>query len=365
MDASLDRMWQRGRLSVRARVTRWRSKWWVIGQCAIAAGVAWWIAADLLDHPSPFFAPIAAVVSLGTSYGQRLRRIVEVGCGVAIGVFIADLLVLGIGSGPWQLALIVALALSAALLLDAGIAFVTQAAVQSIIVASLVPEPGEAFVRWTDALVGLAVALVAATAVPSAPLRRPREQAAAVSRKIAELLRAAGGAMVFGEPEPALDLLADARATDRLIRELQSAAEEGMSVVSSSPFRVRHREPLRRMSELAEPLDRALRNTRVLTRHTAVAAYHRRPVPSSYARLASDLARAAEEIAAELDQDRQASAAAPALLAVGRGSGEVERSEELSSEVILATLRSIVVDLLMVTGYGQFEATDALPPPPR
>ncbi len=364
MDASLDSMWQRGRLSVRSRVARWRSKWWVIAQCAVAAGVAWWVAADVLGHPQPFFAPIAAVVSLGTSYGQRLRRVVEVAGGVAIGVFIADLLVLGIGSGPWQLALIVALALSTALLLDAGMAFVTQAAVQSIVVASLVPGPGEAFIRWTDALVGGAVALVAATAVPSAPLRRPREQAAAVARKIAELLRAAGGVMVFGEPQPALDLLADARATDRLIRELQTAAAEGMSVVSSSPFRVRHREPLRRMSELAEPLDRALRNTRVLVRHTAVAAYRGRPVPASYARLASELARAVEQVAEELARDRQASAAAPALLAVGQATSDVERSEELSAEVILATLRSIVVDLLMVTGMGQFEATDALPPPP-
>ena len=52
-------------------------------QCAVAAGVAWLIAADLLGHPTPFFAPVAAVVSLGTSYGQRLRRVAEVTLGVA------------------------------------------------------------------------------------------------------------------------------------------------------------------------------------------------------------------------------------------------------------------------------------------
>ena len=64
-----------------------------IAQCAIAAGVAWLIASDLLGHDTPFFAPIAAVVSLGTSYGQRLRRVVEVTIGVAIGVLVGDLLV--------------------------------------------------------------------------------------------------------------------------------------------------------------------------------------------------------------------------------------------------------------------------------
>ena len=277
--APFDRVWRRSRTSMTARVARLRSKWWQIGQCAIAAGVAWFIAAEVFGHPSPFFAPVAAVVSLGTSYGQRLRRVLEVTIGVALGVFLADLLAIELGVGPWQMALVVALAMSAAFLLDGGQLLVTQAAVQSIIVTALVPAPGEALIRWTDALIGGGVALVAATVVPAAPLRRPREQAAVVVRKIAALLRAAADVMVSGETEPALALLADARSTDSLIRELQAAADEGMDVVASSPFRVRHRGPMRRMAELVDPLDRALRSTRVLVRQTAVAAYHRRPVP--------------------------------------------------------------------------------------
>ena len=42
----------------------------------------------------------------------------------------------------------------------------------------------------------------------------------------------------------------------------------------------------------------------------------------------------------------------------------VERTDVLSAEVVLAQLRSIVADLLMVTGMDSLEATDALPPPP-
>ncbi|KAA1419684.1 hypothetical protein F0U44_11780 [Nocardioides humilatus] len=361
----LDRMWARSRLSIGGRVERWRSKMFAVGQCAIAAGVAWWAASELFGHTTPFFAPIAAVVSLGTSYGQRLRRVVEVTLGVAIGVFVADVLVQWIGTGAWQLSLVVALAMSAALLLDAGIIFVTQAAVQSIVVATLLPNPDAALTRWTDALIGGGVALIAATIVPAAPLRRPREQAAAVARKTADLLRAASHAMVDGEPEPALDLLADARATDRMIRELQAAADEGVSIIASSPFRVRHREGIRRMVELVDPLDRALRSTRVLVRQTAVAAYTHRPVPSSYADLTADLALAVEAVADELASDRLALEARPVVLAVGEATGLVERSESLAGDAILAQLRSIVVDLLLVTGMGQLEATDALPPPKR
>ena len=75
--------------------------------------------------------------------------------------------------------------MTTAFLLDAGRLFVTQAAVQSIVVVTLLPDPDAAFTRWSDALVGGAVALLAATVVPRAPLRRPREQAAVVVRKVA------------------------------------------------------------------------------------------------------------------------------------------------------------------------------------
>jgi len=186
-----------------------------------------------------------------------------------------------------------------------------------------------------------------------------------VMRKIGALLRAAGEVMVDGETKRAMALLADARSTDYLIRELQDAADEGLSVVASSPFRVRHRGDLRSMVELVDPLDRALRSTRVLVRQTAVAAYHRRPVPASYSLLALDLADAADQVAEELAADRMAIGARPALLAVGEATGQVERSEVLAAEAVLAQLRSVAVDLLMVTGLGQLESTDALPPPPR
>ncbi len=352
----------RGRLSLAARLGRWRAKRWAIAQCAIAAGVAWWFAQHVVGHPTPFFAPVAAVVSLGTSYGQRLRRVAEVTIGVALGVFGGDLLVRVIGTGAWQITLVVGLAMTVAILLDGGQVFVIQAAVQSIVVVTLLPDPNAGLTRWTDALVGGAVALVAATVVPAAPLRRPREQAAQVLRKVRDLLLAASDVMQTGDVEPAMSLLAEARSTDHLIRELQDAADEGLDVVASSPFRVRHGPGLRKMAELVEPLDRALRSTRVLVRRTAVAAYLRDPIPHSYAMLTADLAAAVEVVATELDADRMPVAAQPALIAVGLATGEVERSDDLSAEVILAQIRSAIADLLLLTGMDPLEATDALPP---
>ena len=359
LDADL--MAERGRMSLHARFARLRAKGWVIAQCAIAAGVAWWLAADVLGHRLPFFAPIAAVVSLGMSYGQRQRRVAEVTVGVALGVLLGDLTTHLIGSGGLQIAFIVAAGMSIALLLDAGQLLLIQAAVQGIVVAALAPAPGAAFIRWTDALIGGAVALVAATVVPRAALRKPRDQAAVVVRKIADLLRCAADRLGDGDVDLALASLRDARSTDVLISELRAASEEGLSVVSSSPFRRRHGQHQRQLAELVEPLDVALRNTRVVVRRVTVAVYRREPVPPSYALLMRDLAVLSDRVADELVADRMATAVIDDLVALGLATAEVEHSSELSAEVILAQVRSIIADLLALCGMDPLEATDMIP----
>ncbi|MCY7401650.1 MAG: FUSC family protein [Nocardioides sp.] len=359
LDAEL--MAERGRTSLRARMARLRAKGWVIGQCAIAAGVAWWLAADVLNHTLPFFAPIAAVVSLGMSYGQRQRRVAEVTVGVALGVLLGDVTTHLIGSGGPQIALIVAAGMSIALLLDAGQLLIIQASVQGVVVAALAPAPGDAFLRWTDALIGGAVALVAATVVPRAPLRKPRDQAAVVVRKIADLLRSSADRVVDADADLALAVLRDARATDVLIAELRAASQEGLSVVSSSPFRRRHGEHQRQLADLVEPLDVALRNTRVVVRRVAVASYRGEPVPASYGTLMRDLATLSERVADELVADRMATAVIEDLVALGLATAAVEHSDNLSAEVILAQVRSIIADLLAICGMDPLEATDVIP----
>lgn len=349
---------------MRARIARLRSKSWQIAQCAVAAGIAWFVAADLLGHDQPFFAPIAAVVSLGTGYGQRLRRVAEVTLGVAIGVFLGDLLTHALGSGAWQIALIVTLAMVSALLLDAGAVFVTQAAVQAIVVSTLVPDPGQAFVRWTDALIGGGVALVAATVVPQAPLRRPREQVAVVLGKVVTLLRSSADRIEDADVELAMATLRDARTTDRLIAELRAASDEGLSVLASSPFRWRHKEGVRQMVELVEPLDLAVRTTRVLARRVAVACYRDEPIPAAYAVFLRALAAVCEEMIADLRSDRAASTVRSALVALGEQSNDLPRTSVLSAEAVLAQVRSLIADLLAVSGMDRLEATDQIPPFP-
>ncbi len=101
-----------------------------IAQCAVAAGRApgsW--RPTCVGHARPFFAPIAAVISLGVSLGSRLRRVVELVVGVSLGVLVGDLLISQIGSGTWQIMLVVALAMAAAVFADGATLLVAQAGV--------------------------------------------------------------------------------------------------------------------------------------------------------------------------------------------------------------------------------------------
>lgn len=362
--AYVDQVVARGRTSLRARLDRLRSKGWQVGQCAVAAGLAWLLARDLLGHDAPYFAPIVALVSLGTSYGQRLRRVAEVTVGVAVGVFLGDVYTHLLGHGGWQITVMIGLAMVIALLLDASPLLVNQAAIQSLVVVMVLPNPDAAFLRWTDALVGGAVALLAASVVPAAPLRRPREQAGVVVRKIATLLRSSADSIEDGDVEQALATLSEARTTDALVAELRAAADEGLSVVASSPFRWRHRGGLRRLSDLVEPLDFALRNTRVLTRRVAVANYRGETIPAEYAVFLRELAAATDAMAEELKAERMAVSARAPLIALAARSSQLRRTTSLSAEAILAQSRSLLADLLAVTGLDPLAATDEIPPFP-
>ena len=86
---------ERSRVSMRTRFERLRSAWRSILQAGVAAGLAWIVATELLGHEQPFFAPVSAIITLGLTVSERGRRAAEVAIGVALGIAVGDLLVLG------------------------------------------------------------------------------------------------------------------------------------------------------------------------------------------------------------------------------------------------------------------------------
>lgn len=352
---------RRSRASVRRRVDRWRDRAFFIAQCALAAGVAWGLARYVVGHKMPFFAPVAAMICLGFSFGQRLRRVAEVMVGVAVGVGVGDLFVKMFGTGIPQIVFVVALAMSVAVLLGAGTLMVTQAGVQAAMVTTLLPDPSAGFSRWLDAALGGAVALAAATIAPAAAIRRPRQQASAVLNELAALLVETADGLRTHDEAALTDALRRARASEGLLGDLRSGAAEGVAVVRMSPFRRRHRGRVQEIADLVVPLDRAIRNIRVLVRRAAVSVWRGEVIPPEYPQLLERLADGTRLIAESLFEPAADVAAHRVLGELGRRTADLPTPAGLSAVVVLGQIRSTIVDLLELTGTTYEEARELVP----
>jgi uncharacterized membrane protein YgaE (UPF0421/DUF939 family) len=330
-------------------------------QSAVAAGLAYWVASELLGHEQPFFAPVAAIVGLGASYRQRGRRAVEIVVGVAIGVGVGDLVVALVGPSIFVLVLAVLVAMSIAVFLDVGALVVTQAGVQSAIVATLVADPSQGLDRWLDAVVGGGTALLIAVLSPVGPLRRPREHAVEVLRTLADLLRDAVTANRTGDVDLARRTLERARSTEYSLGRLREATLERSDAASLSLLR-RSRSPgADRDARAAAVLDLAVRNARVLVRRADVAVERDDPIPGEVLRLVADLAGVLDHLASGYDDAAQQPMLRRELTALAERSSTFDVPLGLSGATVLAQARSLVTDLLRLTGLSHGEALGLVP----
>lgn len=352
---------RRSRASVRRRIERLRDRGFFIAQCALAAGVAWALARYVVGHPMPFFAPVAAMICLGFSFGQRLRRVAELMVGVAIGVGVGDLFVRVFGTGVAQVVFVVALAMTLAVLLGAGTLMTTQAGVQAALVTTLLPDPRAGFSRWVDAALGGLVALAVATIAPATAIRRPREQAAEVLNELASILLETADGLRRHDSEAVTDALRQARASESMLDELRDAAAEGVAVVRMSPFQRRYRGRVQQIADLVIPLDRAIRNIRVLVRRAAVSIWRDEPMPAEFPQLLERLAEGTRLIAASLFEPAAEPAARRMLGELGHRTAVLPLPSSLSAVVVLGQIRSTIVDLLELIGASYDEARELVP----
>ncbi|WP_433504914.1 FUSC family protein [Pseudonocardia halophobica] len=351
----------RARLHLGAR--RLRMSAVPIVQCGLAAGLAWFVAADLVGHPRPFFAPIAAVISLGVSLGSRLRRTAELVVGVSLGVLVGDLLVAAIGSGPWQIALVVMLAVAAAVFTDGGTLIVAQAGSSAVLVATLLP-PGQTggIDRWVDSLIGGTVGLLVAALLPSHPLGPVRRQARRALDELAAVLFGVAEALRQRDEAAAADALQRARRSQPLVDELLASVKSGREVTAVAPLRRPHRAELTRFGELARRTDYAFRNTRVLARRALTALQDDEPTVEALPDAVAQLAAAVQKLTAQVGEGDREAAREPILDLVhdspilGAAAGDLGMSEQ----VMIAQLRSIAIDLLQATGLSRPDAQQAL-----
>ncbi|OLT19968.1 hypothetical protein BJF78_10435 [Pseudonocardia sp. CNS-139] len=334
-----------------------------IAQCALAAALAWFVAGDLVGHARPFFAPIAAVISLGVSLTSRLRRVAELVVGVSVGVLVGDLLIERIGSGPWQIALVVGLAMAVAVFADGAALLVAQAGSSAVLVATLLPPGGTGGLdRCVDALIGGTVGVLVAAVLPSDPVGPVRREARILLDELAAVLQRTAGALRDRDPDAAAEALRRARASQPLIDGLRSALHGGQEITRVAPLHRRRRRVLRRFHELAERADYAMRNTRVLVRRAYTALCDGEPAVPELADLLDETAGAVRALAEQLDREGDRERAREPVLDVVRHVRALaqRRQPGPSEQVILAQLRSIALDLLQATGMTREEGLAAM-----
>jgi uncharacterized membrane protein YccC len=350
---------ERSRLSMRQRLERVRAGWRTFVQAGIATALAWTIAHDAIGHARPFFAPIAAIVTLGATLGQRTRRAVEIATGVTVGIAVADLLVRLIGQGTLQLVVIVLLAMTAAVLLGSGTLVVTQAGTSAVLVVTLQnPDQGITFARSIDAGVGAASALLVSLVIfPVDSLRLVRDAAEPVLRELAETIEDIAEGLQARSPEAAEAALERARAIDDDQHRFREALDVGREAANPAMARRSPRAQLALYAAAAANIDLAVRNTRVLARGAIRAVETGDATPPDVVHALHDLAESVRNLAAVLDDPgRHVEVAEPALRAAERATRVLEDTANLSVSVIVGQIRSTAVDLLESTGMGHPEA---------
>jgi uncharacterized membrane protein YgaE (UPF0421/DUF939 family) len=342
---------------------RLRVGMWPVVQTAVAATLAWSAAVLVLGHERPFVAAIAAVISIGAVAGQTLKRAIEWIFGVAVGLAVADLIMLAIGTGPIQTGVMVGLAMSVALLIRGGIMFWTEAGVSALLVAGLDPTTyGVSPDRFLEALVGGGAALAVSATFPSNPSTRAREAARPVLEDLATALRDVAAALIGGDMELAERALSEARRIDVLVARLREELDGGYQIARLSPPRRRHLGYLGYFAVAADQLDLAVRNTRVLARAAVTLVHERGAAPGELAEAILGLALAVEALAGYLERPDHPldDARHFALGAAGEATSVLRSINDLETSVLVGQIRATAVDLLRASGMDYSESRQAL-----
>jgi Fusaric acid resistance protein-like len=336
---------------------------WPVVQTAIAATLAWSAATLVLGHEHPFVAAIAAVISIGAVAGQTLRRAAEWILGVTVGLTVADLIMMVIGTGPVQTGIIVALAMFAALLIRSGAMFVTEAGVSAVLVAGLDPTTyGVSPDRFLEALVGGGTALAVSAAFPSNPSLRAKQAARPLLEDLATALRDSAAALIGGDVELAQQALSESRRIDGRVAWLREEIDGGYQIARYSPPRRRHLGHLGYFAAAADQLDLAVRDTRVLARAVVTLVRERGASSGQLSEAILGLALAVEALAGRLERPDHSLEAARqfALGAAGEATSVLEGNNDLETSALVAQIRSTTLDLLQAAGMESSEALEAL-----
>ena len=316
----------------------------------------------VLGHPTPLIAVTVVISTLGFARDARPRKVVESAFGILIGIVLAEVLRLGIGSGVWQLAIVVLVTLLVARAVSANPAFALAAATQSALVMILPTPVGGPFSRSLDGLVAGVTALLLTALIPRdtrrIAVRDGRALASTVSQAVASMLE---GLMESNEPAATL-AVERLRKTQALIDNWATSLESAIAVARIAPFLRRQLPDLRRQEALLRGFDYASRHLRVIARRTFYL-LHEGGGRQELIELYGAIATAIDLLAESIEDAAKLGEASSVLreLAPRLDPETFMPNAPVTESVMVLLCRPLVVDLLVATGMPNDDARALLP----
>lgn len=353
-----DRADDRQRLRPMSLPERWsmlRSRAPMIIRLSLGTSIAWLVATVAVGHVQPFFAPVAAALTIAAGIGQRRSVVVELVVGVSVGILAGEVLITLIGRGTWQIALVVALAVTAASLLGLKGMALMQAATSAILIAAVLPPAATgnpAVARFVDALIGGVVGLVMTAIVPANPLRDLDREIQKVLRGLASILDQVADAMRLKDAGVAWTALQEARALQPTLEGLTAISSSATEVSQISPLRWSQREHVRLYTSSVYDIDNAVRDARVLARRVTSMLRHNEVPPDGMQDAVASLAEAVRIYGGDLQEYERFDEAKDRLVEAARSATRaLSGSGTLNASAVVAQIRSLAADLLFASGW--------------
>ncbi len=331
-------------------------------QITVGALLAYSLAHYGLNHETPLLAITVCITSLGFSRDARPKRILQTAIGMVVGVAISDLALSGLGSGVWQLGLVLIVVLLAARFISGSSAFALTAGIQAMLVQLLPVPAGGVFIRTSDGLIGGLLAILVTALIPRDPRGLARTDANKLFDFFIESLNSLRLALRDVNMDVADDALRKVRKSQPLIDNWRMSLDSAVAISRISPFLNKYRDELKGQVRLMRGMDLATRNLRVIVRRVYFLLKDGTSRPY-LADLCDQLHSAVSLMREGLNDSEALDNAEQELLEIIRqlDPKRFGIADQIREASVLLLLRPLVVDLLCASGMSEDDARAELP----
>jgi len=329
-------------------------------QGGLATATAWIVASDFLGQDAPVFAPVAALATIASATGQRARQTVELLIGVGLGITVADALLYLVGSGAWQIAVVVSASIALGLLVAGRSgALVSQAGATATLFATLAGNQRSLELpRIIDAAVGASIGFLAVALLrPVDPLRAVDRAAKPFFTDLAAAIHTTAQALATGDRNLAVRALDSLDKIDIDTARLNEALQAAEETVSIAPWWRHRRRRYQQYRAAVDQLGAFTTDIRVMARRVATLLEYQEPVPPPLHQAIDALGDALAHLHRDCTTARASGRTRQAVLDAARLAGHASRHQTCTfGETVMLQIRSAASDLLRATDVTPQEA---------